>query len=284
MIRVALFADLHGRILLAWKLVERYQRETGQTIDLILQCGDMGIFPDLEKLDRATLKYAQEDRSELGFHDDFLTPNSTVKTIMDQLSCNMVCVRGNHEDHEFLDGLEEKHEGSLYPVDCYNRIFMLKTGHPFLFQKDEKQLSIIGIGRIGDRKGRTHGPYIQPYEQAQLNKLLYEQPPTDILLTHDSALHFSDYGYGMQEIRDILNALLPQHHFYGHTGKPFSRVLDDNRLSISWKIKELEYKHNQLLEEGCMLILTKEDKNITVEAVEADWLKEYTQSSWRYID
>jgi len=284
MIRVALFADLHGRILLAWKLVERYQRETGQTIDLILQCGDMGIFPDLDKLDRATLKYAQEDRSELGFHDDFLTPDPSIQQLLDGLSCNMLCVRGNHEDHNFLDGLEQAHRGSAYPVDCYQRIFMLKTGHPFLFQKEEVALSVLGIGRIGDRKGRTHGPYIQPYEQAQLQQLIYKQPLIDVLLTHDSALHFSDYGYGMQEIRDILNALSPQHHFYGHTGKPFSRTIDANGHSISWKIKELEYKQNQLLEEGCMLILTKDENGIEVEAVEADWLKEYTQSSWRYID
>jgi hypothetical protein len=35
--RHAIFADLHGRILLAFKLVDHYQRETGQRMDLILQ-------------------------------------------------------------------------------------------------------------------------------------------------------------------------------------------------------------------------------------------------------
>ena len=50
--RIAVFADVHGRILLAFKLVARYQRETGEHIDLILQCGDMGIFPDIATLDK----------------------------------------------------------------------------------------------------------------------------------------------------------------------------------------------------------------------------------------
>jgi hypothetical protein len=49
--RIAIFADVHGRILLAFKLVDRYQRETGNQIDLILQCGDMGIFPDRSRMD-----------------------------------------------------------------------------------------------------------------------------------------------------------------------------------------------------------------------------------------
>ena len=39
---IAIFADLHGRILLAFKLCARWQKETGEQIDLILQAGDLG--------------------------------------------------------------------------------------------------------------------------------------------------------------------------------------------------------------------------------------------------
>ena len=41
--RIAIFSDVHGRILLAFKLVLRYQIETGNKINYILQCGDAGI-------------------------------------------------------------------------------------------------------------------------------------------------------------------------------------------------------------------------------------------------
>lgn len=280
---IAIFADLHGRILLAWKLVERYQRETGTKIDLILQCGDMGAFPDLTKLDRATLKYAQLDRSELGFYDYFCQNQPEVEAVLNQLDCNMVAVRGNHEDHDFLDGLEQQSSEALFPIDCYKRVFMLKTGHTFVFKKGEEEISILGIGRTGDRKGRTRGPYIQPYEQAQLKLIQQQNPAIDVLISHDSALDFSDYGYGMKEIRDILNQLLPEHHFYGHTGKPFSKVMDENELSFSWKVKELEYKQNRCLETGCMLILNKENNQITVDAVTDDWLLEYTKDNWMYV-
>ncbi len=84
---VAVFADVHGRILLAFKVVERYQRETGIQIDLILQCGDVGIFPDVHRLDKATLRHADEDDSELGFSQHFLYPNREADQVLSNLTC-----------------------------------------------------------------------------------------------------------------------------------------------------------------------------------------------------
>lgn len=74
MLRLAIFADIHGKFLLPFKLVHHYQTLTGEKIDGILQCGDMGAFPDKNRMDKATLRHAQRDRDELGFYDDFVTP------------------------------------------------------------------------------------------------------------------------------------------------------------------------------------------------------------------
>ncbi|MBN2228666.1 MAG: metallophosphoesterase, partial [Candidatus Thorarchaeota archaeon] len=104
--RIAVFADVHGRILLAFKLVDRYQRETGEEIDLILQAGDMGIFPDRSRMDKATIRHAQIDDTEFGFLNHFVSPNREVEETLSRLECNLVCVRGNHEDHALLDRLE----------------------------------------------------------------------------------------------------------------------------------------------------------------------------------
>lgn len=67
--RIAIFADIHGKILLPFKLVDLYQKQTGQKIDLILQCGDMGAFPNVETMDKATVRHAKHDRDELGFSE-----------------------------------------------------------------------------------------------------------------------------------------------------------------------------------------------------------------------
>jgi predicted phosphodiesterase len=89
-----------------------YQKTTHKKVDLILQCGDIGAFPKLEKLekleklDKATLRHVKHDRDELGFHDDFTKEKSEIKAFLEELNLNMICVRGNHEDHDHLDKLE----------------------------------------------------------------------------------------------------------------------------------------------------------------------------------
>ncbi len=284
--KVALFADLHGRLLLAFKLVERYERETGQNIDLILQCGDVGIFPELEHLDTATMRFAKRDRSELGFHDYFTTPNRKADAILEKTDCKMVCVRGNHEDHEFLDGLEQvHHDKPMFPVDCYERVFVCKSGYVQSFTHEDVTLHILGVGRAGDRKNRDHATFIQPYERRQLRKTISEKPSVDILISHDVPTDMTDPGYGMKELRPALDSLRPAYHFYGHTGKPFGQELDNNRITQSVKIAELEYKRQGTLAYGVMLILTMEpEQPLSIEVVDAPWLKEYTKDNWLYVE
>ncbi|OJJ19988.1 hypothetical protein BKI52_16055 [marine bacterium AO1-C] len=284
--KVAIFADLHGRLLLAFKLVERYQRETGNQVDLILQCGDVGIFPELDHLDRATIRHANRDRSELGFHDFFVTPHPKAEEVLEKLNCDMVCVRGNHEDHEFLDQLETIYpDNSLFPVDCYQRVFVCKSGHIQCIETQSGTISFVGIGRIGDRKNRDHPPFIQVYERQAIRQTIRERPTIEVLISHDVPVDMTDPGYGLKELRPILDELRPAFHFYGHTGKPYSCVLDHNKVTQSVKVAELEYKRKEVLDDGVMVILTIEDeKSPTIEIVDAPWLKEYTKSNWLYID
>ena len=54
--KIALFADIHGKFLLPFKLADLYQKKTGNKIDYILQCGDMGAYPNTKNLDKATIR------------------------------------------------------------------------------------------------------------------------------------------------------------------------------------------------------------------------------------
>jgi predicted phosphodiesterase len=69
---IAVFSDVHGRVQLCFKLCARWQQETGEQIDLILQAGDLGAFFSESRLDKATRRYAQFDPSELGFLHGFV--------------------------------------------------------------------------------------------------------------------------------------------------------------------------------------------------------------------
>ena len=289
MIRLALFADIHGKFLLPFKLAHRYQQTTGKSIDLIVQCGDMGAFPDKGRMDKATLRHAARDRDELGFMDDFVHAKPPIAQFLERLNLNMLCVRGNHEDHEFLNELERQSVQAAFPIDAYQRVWVLKTGEPFVLQKDGESLEILGIGRIGDRKQRPHGEFIQEYERQTLRRFvkdcLKNKHDPDVLITHDQPAD-SQSGYGAEEIANVLDQLAFTYHFYGHTGEAYRQNLADNGITRSVKIKELEFDRQGKLSEGCMLILEVEqqegDKLFTLSPVPLNEIIHFMRDTWRY--
>ncbi len=283
---ILLFSDLHGRILLAFKLVQRFQKERGINIDLILQCGDLGIFPDTNRLDKATIKHAKNDPSELGFSQYFVKKKPKVQKVLQDINTQMICVRGNHEDHPYLDQLEQKSPTERFTVDCYQKISICKTGELLQISNNTSNLNIVGIGRIGKRDPNREDQaiHIQDYERVKLQKLMRSKTPIDILITHDSAVDFVTLGYGMDEIREFLDSKKPHYHFFGHTGTPCAIQTDTNGATTSVKIAELEFKAEHNLPYGCMMYLNYQDKEKPIlEVVEDEWLKEYQKTTWQYM-
>jgi hypothetical protein len=309
---IAIFADLHGRIFLSFKLCARWQQETGEKIDLILQAGDMGIFPEKSRLDRATLKYSQIDPTELGFMHYFRQPQPEVQAVLDQLSCNLVFVRGNHEDHGWLDDLEREATGPLFPVDAYKRLFCLKTGELYQFQTAGRAetLNILGIGRIGPTataEDPTEAKYIQPYEVEQLARVK-SVSPVEVLLTHDKAAierstepHHAlpDYALqfprmihsdhlGMKEIREALHLYQPVYHFFGHIGGELHDFVDSNGLTHTYKLADLTWNRHDdqrdLQADSMGILRWKSSTDHSFEVIRAPWLKEYNAYSWQYLD
>lgn len=278
--KIAIFSDIHGKILLPFKLVDLYQKETGSKIDFILQCGDLGAYPNIENLDKATIKHAQYDRDELGFHDHFTKENPEIQSFLNELNINMICVRGNHEDHDFLDELEKENpDQSIFPIDIYGRVFVCKSGLEQTLETEDEVLHFVGIGRIGDRKGRTEKRFIQDYERKEIRKLLKTKNTFDVLITHDK--DDSQSGYGMAEIREALDNVIFQYHFYGHTGEPFIEETDFNGITQSIKVRELEFNENGMLEKGCMIILTKENGELSIEIVNENFTNKMTKFNWK---
>lgn len=282
---IAIFADVHGRLLLAFQLCARWQRETGKRIDLILQAGDLGAFPAMERMDRATLRYIQRDPSEIGFLQHFTQYDPAVAEVLAETSCPMVFVRGNHEDHSWLDELEQQSKGTIFPVDPYQRVYNLKTGIPWTFQKGKQQITVLGIGRISppsEDADHQQGKYIQRYESERV----YQSPEThiDVLLTHHSRRDFVvlERGVivkattGMKEIEHILDRDRPTYHFYGHYGGPPRINIDFNRTTLSIKLADLQVERNgSLLEEGSMGLLRWHDPgDHTFKVLKDHWLRE----------
>ncbi len=281
--KIAIFSDIHGKILLPFRLVDIYQKATNQKIDLILQCGDIGAYPDVKNLDKATLKHANYDKNELGFSDDFVKINPKIQNFLNTLNLNMFCVRGNHEDHDFLDTLEQQSTESIFAIDAYKRVFVCKSGIIQKFICDNQTLVFAGIGRIGDRKNRQEKRFIQEYEKENIKKMLKTKEIIDILLTHDKN-ESSQRGFGMTEIDIVLQEVLVHYHFHGHTGEPFSQQLHENNITTQIKIKELEFDTNGILSEGCMVIFEKTAENaFHLEIAPKNITNQCTKYNWQFF-
>jgi hypothetical protein len=258
MMTIALFADVHGRVLLCFYLCARWEQETGKPIDLILQAGDLAAFPDRKRLDRATRQHGESDPTVLGFADHFAAVRPEVVSLFSMTRCPLIFVRGNHEDHAWLDALERRVPGPLFPVDAYQRVFCLKTGVPYAFTHRDETLHLLGIGRIGrhanSQKQKPH--YLQPYEQERLAQL--GGVTIDLLLTHDAARDEVFQGSGSTEISNILDRYQPCYHFFGHYGGGPSQQGAANGQTRSWRLSDLLWESqdgSQQLKPGSMGIL-----------------------------
>lgn len=284
MIRIAIFADIHGKILLPFKMVDSYQKMYGEKIDFILQCGDIGAFPDTKKMDKATIKHARRDDQELGYSKFFVKTNPTVKAFLNDLNIDMICVRGNHEDHDYLDQFEEKSSNSLFPIDAYHRVYVCKSGMYQSFKKGDEEIVFMGIGRVGDRKGRDESRFIREYEQKVIKQSLKENRKIDILISHDISSDMTYYpGFGLDDLRPILNQLKPALHFYGHTEEPYRMERDLNGYTYSVKIKELAFNNSGMLNDGCMIILENEYDEFEMKVVERSFIDRFQKNSWLSI-
>jgi Icc-related predicted phosphoesterase len=282
---IAVFADTHGRVALAFELVARWQQATGEHIDLILQAGDLGAFPNLERLDKATLKHAKRDPTELDFAKHFTAIRPGVRTMLEQTDCPMIFVRGNHEDHAWLDELESQAEGPTFSIDPYNRVHCLKTGVPWSFSSGGQTIRVLGVGRISTVAGQpasTKAKFIQPHELERLNK--YEGE-FDVLLTHDSARDFVTPGFGMPALRELLDQHQPAYHLHGHTGESCRVCLDSNGVTQSIKLTDLEWdaQRGNTLSAGSMGILRWNPPEHQFEVVNASWLLEYNLGRWKHF-
>jgi Icc-related predicted phosphoesterase len=284
-LNIALFADVHGRIALCFDLCARWQQETGEQIDLILEAGDLAAFPDMSRIDSATLRYAGRDRTELGFMDHFATYREDIAGMLAQTSAPLIFVRGNHEDHEWLDSLENASRDPIFPIDAYNRVYCLKTGIPYRFERGSESITIVGIGRIAQssRPRSSSGARIQDYEIRQLERHSHER--ADLLLTHDCAYGFVEKhdDSGMPQIRAYLDRHQPTYHIFGHIGHVQVRDVDQNGVTIQCKPADLHWTRSGTLEPGSFAVLrwhNRDDHHI--EVIDEPWLAEYARYVWPF--
>ena len=294
---IAVFGDTHRHLRLMFQLCRLWQLNNGVHLDGILQAGDLGFFPDVTRLDKATKKFARSDPEELGFADYFRLPQPVrsgellERTLngdpssLETVRCNVVWCHGNHED---FAALEEVTCGSaLSPVDAFNRLHFLRSG---------ETTSVVGItvGAIGgaperedfDREDDTVLGRNVSYRAVQRLR----RKSCDILLTHGSPQGIGSESdrFGSRLLRESVQALLPTFQVFGHHSRPIPRAsigrtecvwLNDTNFS-----KTRDGIYNGPAESGCMAIIrwrAKDDSELLV--INDEWFRRTTGATWLYL-
>ncbi len=208
------------------QLCRLWQVQEGVHLDGVLVCGDLGYFPDMTHLDKATKWHAKRDPEELGFAEFFtrrsaLREDPWLRSVfagdpddLRSVRCPVVFCHGNHEDFRALAEIGK--EGPLVAVDVFRRIYYLRSG-------EVTELAGLRIGALGgeaELPGQPDGPLFGPRVSRKAAQRLMDQF-FDVLLSHAGPWEVVPQGkpdIGSRAVSEVIRACHPAYNFYGHYG------------------------------------------------------------------
>jgi len=155
-----------------YEIVAELEEQVGRQVDLVLQVGDLGVWPFSDRLDRATRNHGGAGEFSRWWKERKAAPRPTI------------FIPGNHEDFSHL--LAEG-GGELLP----NLVF-LPWGEVVTYVAGEESLRIGGVGGCYGPsdydKSQLFGPARRHYTHSELQRLVREseEADIDILLFHDA--------------------------------------------------------------------------------------------------
>ena len=243
-LRLAVFGDLHGRALLAFWLAKRWQKEHGETIDQILCVGDVGVYRSLDRMDKASRRFAGRYPDELGFPKFFYAKDPlgdgrirhvpVVDDVLEELVCNLYFVPGNHEEHQHIGLIRhELAEDPSAPVAVdldwtgisndlyrdgdfkgYGRIFCLPEGATFDLRSSRSSSTPVTLRAINGIEKYTMPEAWNTDGTESVDILLTHEAPMGRLSAKGASDSQSDYG--SEKLDGFIKKLGPYWHFFGH--------------------------------------------------------------------
>ena len=290
-----MFGDTHGHLRLMFRLCRLWQIQHRVFLDGILQCGDLGYFPNPENVDKATRRFARNDPEELGFRY-FTRPAPQARDarleelLLGQESgygnvrCPVYFCHGNHEDFQSLslavDGAD------CMAVDCFDRLMWLRPG--YVHQLDGLAIAALGGGAESlDTPDDDYG-VDEPWKWVG-SKACRELAgkDVDLLISHVAPMGVGGASdrHGSRRLRRVVERMQPSYHFYAHHKDPLSPVqigatkcfwLNDVNFSRQGKGIRMP------LEPGCMGILTWIDRaRHDFQVVTDKWFAQVVFLNWQ---
>ena len=274
---IGFLGDLHGRVFQALAVLTRWQLETGQKLDLIIQVGDLGVFPDLARLDEATRRFVERDPSEVDFNR-LLTAEGGLAIALNyvraQLRSPIYFIRGNHEDMDWLSQY-----ATISAVDPFDLFHYVPDGTHHQFG----ETTIAFLGGV-----QTAMPEPESIDQAAYDRLAQlGGGVVDILVTHQGpygvGLGYHGNVLGSTEITDLIVRLQPRYHIAGHFHSGWGPNRYGQTTSIGLKILVPIYDNPDLLvQPGCMALLDTTSNRLDI--VTDNWMSEYSTKDFNLAE
>ncbi len=296
--RIALFSDVHVRLRIAMHLMRCWQRAHGLLLDGALFAGDVGLFPDATRMDRATLRWIERDPEEAGFSRHFRAEDPFVQEALDgppecdpldRVQPLLLLTPGNHEDYAFLE--EEGRHGharhapeGTFPVDFYEAVHVIRNGAVVTLKGQDG--ASLRVGSLwGIEQAKPGAPYAMSPEAA--NALIARGPGAfDLLLTHDAPQGAYPGGKGAGLVSDVLRACQPAWHVFGHV-HPKHNVFEyplDGVPTRCLLLNELNFgpEGNRQLR-FVMAILDWRTGRGELDIVDEHWMRTMTRATWQHV-
>ncbi len=282
-VRYLIFGDLHGRILPAFRLAARWEREHGVRLDGLLQVGDLGYFPDVARLDKATARQAADDPMELGTCL-VVEPNWEADEVFHGQGGPpppLWFTAGNHEDFDALAGRERDggHGSESFAVDAYGFVRCIRDGRVETLPGPVRVGAVWGIDdrapnarRKTPERGRIREPSVTALTGTAFDVLLSHDGPRDAVLASS----------GSEGLGALIDLARPSFAFFGHYGRNYGQVEVTTGPTRVYHLAGFELRRDgSCAEAGSVGLLTWEGGEGSFAYLDDPWLRRFTRRNWR---
>jgi hypothetical protein len=279
------FGDLHGRILPAFRFASYWTRRSGRDVAGLLQVGDMGYFPDVSRMDKASIRHAKDDPLELGALDVATRTDIADRVFDDDPHCptGLWFTAGNHEDFDELERFARAagRDQNDFAVDAYCRVRGIKDGAVHAFDCGLKVAAVWGVDGGGPNARQNLPPRGYIAEKA-VDRLTTEA--FDVLLMHDAPAGAKRDGYGSELLLTLIELAQPRFAFFGHYRGDGERIEKDYGKTEVSHLAGFEMRtRDGHPESGSVGVLEWNGTDGVFAYLPGDDLKPFTRHNWKWV-